>query len=306
VSSYVPAADTEYSYFSVIGVYDNTQVMVRDSQNVAFAANVTLNRLDMFQQISITDLTNLILESDKPMVVYAGTTCANVPHNIAYCDLIAEQMIPVEYWAKEYIVPPILPQTGYEVRIQKRNIRDNEPVCMFHETRQVCVNPSSVFNSTRGFIFENRTTVVTSTDAIAVVQYGVGDDYDSNDEGDPFMTIIPGLDNYLSSYYFAVPHVYSYGFDNFIAIIVSTADKKSLILDGKTFTWNTTYDVPKPHNQFEVIISSISPGYHELKTDNQSPFGLVAYGYNKLSGYGYSAGMLLERTIGICRSLNGH
>jgi hypothetical protein len=50
--------------------------------------------------------------------------------------------------------------------------------------------------------------VVTSVAPLSVVQYGVGQLYDRV-QGEPFMTVIPGIGNYLNEYYFVLFHLFT-------------------------------------------------------------------------------------------------
>jgi hypothetical protein len=104
--------------------------------------------------------------------------------------------------------------------------------------------------------------VVTSAAPISVVQYGVGYDYDRVN-GAPFMTVIPGISNYLNEYYFVVPSVYIY-LNNYLSVIVPSSQAYELYLDGSSLTVIKQYNVPDPFSNYTVIIANITAGYHRL------------------------------------------
>ena len=54
------------------------------------------------------DITGVLVNSTKPIGVYAGHSCAFVPQNVFYCDHMVEQIPPVSELGKEHIVPPIV------------------------------------------------------------------------------------------------------------------------------------------------------------------------------------------------------
>src|SRR5690606_19141654 len=68
---------------------------------------VTLNEGDVLQVMSSSkDVTGTIVEADKPVQVFGGHECTNVPDNITACDHLEESMFPIETLAKEYVVVP--------------------------------------------------------------------------------------------------------------------------------------------------------------------------------------------------------
>ncbi|GHB58079.1 hypothetical protein GCM10007390_09430 [Persicitalea jodogahamensis] len=46
------------------------------------------------------DFTGSVITSSKPIAVFSGTRCANVPPNVTFCDHLVEQMPPPMAWAK--------------------------------------------------------------------------------------------------------------------------------------------------------------------------------------------------------------
>lgn len=54
------------------------------------------------------DLTGTMIAADKPVQVFGGHECTNVPLNIFACDHLEESIFPIETLAKEYlVVPPV-------------------------------------------------------------------------------------------------------------------------------------------------------------------------------------------------------
>ena len=54
------------------------------------------------------DLTGYLINSSRPISVYGGHACANVPINISFCDHMVEQIPPISELGQEHIVPPII------------------------------------------------------------------------------------------------------------------------------------------------------------------------------------------------------
>lgn len=113
------------SYFNIIALENGTTIEwtpPRDSAGngvtvPAVAAGMTgstkLNKLDILQvgastltnmDYEIQDISGTIIHADKPIWVLGGASCARIPfESIGYCNHLQEQMIPIEYWGKQYI-----------------------------------------------------------------------------------------------------------------------------------------------------------------------------------------------------------
>ncbi|XP_053372889.1 IgGFc-binding protein-like [Mercenaria mercenaria] len=297
VASYDPcppsaAADCtpERSTMMIIGAHDNTTVNVTDGNN-----RITIVRLDcqdVHQLSSQTDISNTTVWSDKPVTVISGTSCAFVPHSIFFCDMLLEQMIPPSAWDKYYIVPPIFPKLGFLLKVFSIKDHGNTTFCLTNISQTLCSQPLK-----KEYLMGTEPVLITSNASINVVQYGVGQKYDSID-GDGFMTVIPGINNYLNSYYFVIPNIYS-SFENRLSIVVPSTYVGGLRLDGLSLVPEKTYSVPDPFSNYTILIISITAGYHELThTDTNVVFGVIAYGLGYHIGYGFPVGFGLSLGIG--------
>ena len=54
------------------------------------------------------DLTSVVVNSTKPVAVFSGHSCANVPQRVGYCDCMFEQIPPVSELGLTHIAPPII------------------------------------------------------------------------------------------------------------------------------------------------------------------------------------------------------
>lgn len=55
------------------------------------------------------DLTGTVVTSDKPVAVFAGHSCQNIPNSRPYCDHNEEQIFPFATWGKTFIAVPSFP-----------------------------------------------------------------------------------------------------------------------------------------------------------------------------------------------------
>jgi hypothetical protein len=105
-------------FYTVVAHQDNTTVTLKPSgtgkqikAGGGVAADgtgkVVLGEGDVLSVIaSGGDPTGTIIDADKPVQVFGGHECTNVPLNVAACDHLEESMFPIETLAKEYVVVP--------------------------------------------------------------------------------------------------------------------------------------------------------------------------------------------------------
>jgi hypothetical protein len=92
----------------LIGTHDATRVTITLPFTVAPHAagapyDITLNQGDTYQLAASgigSDLTGASVEADHPIVVYGTHSCTNLPDNYGACDLLLEQLPPLETWGR--------------------------------------------------------------------------------------------------------------------------------------------------------------------------------------------------------------
>jgi len=52
----------------------------------------------------VTNRTGSLVSSDKPVAVFGGHECAQVPTGTTFCDTLVEQMIPTNKLSKSYLL----------------------------------------------------------------------------------------------------------------------------------------------------------------------------------------------------------
>ena len=107
------------SEFVVTATEDNTAVTIQPRAQVFGNAKLnpiglTLNRgesflvqADITTQMLNSDLTGSVVESNKPVAVFAGHQRSSVPienvNNVSSRDYLLEQMLPISVWGTKYI-----------------------------------------------------------------------------------------------------------------------------------------------------------------------------------------------------------
>ncbi len=279
------------SQIAIVSTADNTLVEIIPAADVGDrlageSFTVTLDQFEVYQLSSNTaDLTGTLVRSGSPVAVMSGHKCADVPSlsrsptggRIGWCDHLVEMMPAVSTWGQSFSIIPLATRlSGSVVRVLAR---ENGTRVSFNEAQGITLNAEEIYETINNEFLE-----ISASAPVMVTQYSPGKALDGV-PADPFMTLIPPNEQFLSSYTFTTPMS---GFvSNFVNIIVPTTAISSLLLDG----------VPVNPGLFSVIGPSgfsgaqlpLSLGSHRVTADQ--PFGIYVYGFNNFDSYGYPGGM---------------
>ncbi|KAH3703339.1 hypothetical protein DPMN_078373 [Dreissena polymorpha] len=268
----------------VIAAFANTEINISYSNGKSISK--TLNWLDVYQEMSSeNDLTGTIVRSSKPVSVVSGTSCTHVLRINTYgCDMVGEQMIPTKAFEKHFIIPPIL-SNQFMVRIFSS--QSNNTVCVKDSLFEKCTTIGA--HQWLESVPYSSTLVVTSQEPISVIQYK---------ESEGYMTIIPGIRQFMNSYSFVAPEA-SQDHNNYISVTILSSASQTLRLDGKPPRQLVgTSNVQPPFNNYTVVTFNITAGYHVMiSTETHITFGLIVFGIGKLAAYGYPAGIKFGKSI---------
>ena len=269
---------------AVLATKDNTAVTFVPTANTTSGVaagetkNVTLNAGEALPISSQTgDLSGTTISSDKPVAVFGGHQCADVPDkNYPACDHLVEQLPPTSTWGKEFLTVPL----------KTRKKGDTFRMIASEDGTKVSVNGSPVANLDKGQLHEqiiDGQSEITSNKPILVAQFSNGQDYDDV-ISDPFMMLTSPKEQFLSNYTFTTP---ASGFPkHFVNVVIPTSATSSLKLDGA--------DVP-PAAFTPIGASGYSGAQLDLETGSHTmssgtPFGISIYGFGDYDSYGYPGG----------------
>gem|GEM_PF-2227181 len=275
--------------FALVATENNTSVTIvpkanAGSRTAGVPYTINLQRGQTYQLRSTNaapaDLSGSLVTSSKPIAVFGGHQCANIPDGTTLaCDNIVEQLPPTTTWGKSFATVPLATRNG----------GDTFGFVASKNGTQVRVNGTLAATLNRGqFQYMNIKGVahITSTEPILLAQYSNGTTFDSV-TSDPFMMLIPPYEQFLSSYTVTTPES---GFRfNYINVVVPNSAIGSLRLDG----------VAVPTSRFSAIGASgfsgaqltVGTGTHTLVAS--LPFGAFMYGFDTADSYGYPGGMSL-------------
>lgn len=294
-------ASKSYSAFLVIATEDNTTVEITPSADLLSGklANqtftVTLNKGELYQALSATDLTGSRIKSVsnssggcKRIAVYSGSNklAIGCPNNSS--DNLFQQVYPTASWGKNFITAPLSHRDYDAFRII---LSDPATTVTLNGT----VVPAANFVNNFYYEFNSTTPNIISADKpIQVVQYAVTQGNtltcakDGKDVGDPEMIyLIPleqGLDQvtlYSAPYYKIL--------NSYINVIMPTSAVSSFMLDGASY------------NSFQTIPGNAAYSYAQIPVSNNTHnisasanFNAIAYGFGSTESYGYAAGTNLK------------
>jgi hypothetical protein len=289
-----------YSGFSpqlaIVGTADGTTATITPSASAGSRLagvpfNINLNQGQTYQLQGFADLSGSIITSDKPIAVFGGAACANIPPGITFCDHVVEQLPPTETWGKSFVTIPLA----------TRNNGDTFHFLASTNGTTITVNGTVVtaVPLNRGQFHEriiNGSAVITSDQPILVAQYSNGCSFDSScgpADGDPFMMLIPPFEQFLGQYTVSTPDEAGDTTPqfpaNFVNVVAPNAAVGAVTLDGTAI----------PAASFTAIGSSgfsgaqvpLSQGSHNLS--GPLPFGAFIYGFGSFDSYGYPGGLSL-------------
>jgi len=289
VQGYKNVDIVEGTEFAIVAPQDGTTVTITPtvttgSRTAGVPYDVVLNQGQTYQlrntNAAPADLSGTIILSTKPIAVFGGHECANIPAGAVACDHIVEEMTPTRTWGRDFVTVPLATRTG----------GDTFRFLAQQDGTDVSINGTVVATLNRGGIHEQiltQASVVTATKPILVTQYSNSSSFDGV-TSDPFEVIIPPNEQFLQDYTVTTP---ASGFDpNFINVAIPTAAVASLTIDG----------APVNPAAFTVIGTSafsgaqlpVALGSHTLSASQ--PFGIIVYGFASFDSYGYPGGLSLS------------
>ena len=226
-------------------------------------------------QLSASDVTGTVITSDKPIGVFGANACTNIPSTASACDHICEMIPPTSTYGKKFATVPLKSRTGGDT--WRFMASQNSTTITINGTAQTAINKGQ-------FIEKVLTTrsVIESDKPILVAQYSNGLNFD-NTVGDPFMMLIPPVEQFLPSYTLSTVS----GFTNhYVNIVAPTSVVGSVTKDGTAISAGLFSAIGS--SGYSGAQVDVSDGSHTFASS--LPFGAFAYGFTGYDSYGYAGG----------------
>jgi hypothetical protein len=278
--------------FGVVATQNATTVTIvpsvtTGSRTVGVPYNVTLNQGEAYQLANTGfgntfDLSGTLITSDKPIAVFGGNQCTNIPATGGFtaCDHVIEQLPPTSAWGQSFLTVPLATRTG----------GDTFRVLAAEDNTNVSINGVNVATLNKGQRHEQIITgsaSIVANNAVLVAQYSNSSSFD-NVTSDPFMMLIPPFEQFLGAYTITTPAT---GFaTNFANIVAPSAAVGNITLDGVAIPPGSF--TPIGASGFSGAQVPITLGSHNFV--GNMPFGIFVYGFANFDSYGYPGGQSLS------------
>ena len=292
----------------IVATEDNTLVTMKltagttDGLPKGRTLSMALNRGQTLQIKSTrepgqsNDLTGTTVTSSKPIAFFTGHSCAQVPSDMSYCDILLEMETPANDWGKEFILPKFSGKDYYVARV----VADSDAT-------DVTINGQIVAHLKSGEYFEAKhlddDAVIHTSKPALVAQYGTSASADSIKVGDPFMLLAIPSDRFITEV--TTTSVTNTGFYHYLNIVVPDTGMESLMIDGalaavidpsKFVTRLSKHKVPG--SRFTVLEYKVGEGRHLIRC--AVPIGVYSYGFGvtdaaNYDSYGHACGQRLDK-----------
>ncbi|XP_055995401.1 fibrillin-1-like isoform X2 [Ostrea edulis] len=254
---------------------------------------VTLNKYQTFELAHNGDLTGTMILSNNPVAVFSGNRC-NKLNRYGYCSHLVEQIPPVESLDDVYVVPPHVDRSGTQIRVVAAH--GGSTTFSYTVDRSKSTKTIGTYQNFDVKVTGKQTVVVEAKQQVLVLSFALAAFRSSH--GDPYMTMVPGVNQYVHQYHIAVPQ----GFEqNYLVMIVKKRSRSSLLLDNDSISYanvasESTVNV-NATNYVVLTVKNVKAGTHRVETKDKSRFGLMVYGHSHDDGYGFAANILGQGKI---------
>lgn len=230
-------------------------------------------------------LSDDLIVADKPVAVFSGDKCNNVPSSVRACDHLVEQMPPTAYWGSAH----------YVTTLAKRFGGDTIRIVADFDGTEIYVNGDKLATLDESEWVEDTITepsFIETNHPVLMAQFAKGStvDFDENGSfGDPSMMLIAPTEQYVSDYRFTTT---DRGIEfNYANVVIETSAISTLMLNGNVVSPDLFEQIRSTHYSAAQI--PLNEGTHQIQAD--IPFGLTVYGFGESDSYGYQGGISLPR-----------
>jgi hypothetical protein len=309
IMSYASAASGGYdgtgSEFAVVATQSATTVTITPTAagatkaaNIAFTVLLNAGETYQLSNPANADMTGSHVTSDKPIAVFSGHRCADVPTGVGYCDYLVEELTDVSIWGKTFHTSQFSGRARYTVRViasQNGTTFTTVPAGLISGTLNAGQFVDVVMTGTGEFISNNPVQ-------IAQFMHGYADDLAG--KGDPSMVMITPAEMGMTDATFGV-HGLTGTSGVFMNVVTETASLANLKLDNVAV--NSALFTPIGGTSiYSVGTIPITAGAHSLV--GSVAFSALVYDYGiplNWVSYAYPVAAMLSLPISAVPSTTG-
>jgi hypothetical protein len=299
------------SQYIIVAIEDSTQINIKNkvvtTKNKTLDYNITLNKGESylvqagFENLR-ADLTGSHLKSNKPIAVFAGHQRSAIPYDyptrIKSRDFLVEQMTPINLWGRNALVSPLpVPRINFNIA------NDIFRVLALRDNSEIYLNGNLVKTLNSGEFYESAldsSYFVKSNAPISVAVFkktaSDGSTNTQNYWGDPFMALIPPIEQFHNVYksiniqvkenFFFFPDDFKFR-DHYIVLYVNKKFANTVKIDGQLVDQSIFKQVG--NSDFMYGNFQVTEGTHDVFSDDR--LGVLIAGYGPANSYGYLGGI---------------
>lgn len=323
--------NTSWSSYSVLATASGTTTVKITPYGAKSPQTITLKQGQVYYYVGADKISasGTHIVADKPIAVFNGDVCTDVPGEISARDLTYEQAMPVDYWGTEFVVTRSLHKDANRVRVtamedgtqiyvdnSKRPVKTiNAGETYEFEVSEGTANLTKVTQKLSGAnlpipdVYKGVAHYIKTSCPCAVYSYDVSEKYTntydssspipteviSGQEGDPSMVWISPLEQRIHKITFGVCPTNNTNTHNVnIVVLTKDADKVRLVSrsnpNGIALTFTPVAGTEYSYAR-QQICNSVDAQADKVFTLT-CPSGFIAhvYGNGRQESYSYSAG----------------
>ncbi len=314
VVGWAGASSGDAPFLTVAAALDETVVNVIPSVATAAGPGVAaraagqplLVSLDAGDTLTINpadpneSLTGTIVRSDpnRPIALFSGHDCANIPAGVCCCDHLEEQLAGLSLWGRDFVAThmPYRDPADPEATLWQIYAPEAATVVELDHDPQLVGIPTAPLERGGGERVELFVRAPAGVEAdfrvranrpIAVLGYMIGSHNlppPLREIGDPAMVQIPPVEQFLPRYVILVPDTWIHD----ELLLTRPAGARIRIDDVAISDAEFT---PVADGDWEVARVRISDGVHRLDGDEDAAFGVVVVGWDRYDSYAYLGGV---------------
>jgi len=299
------------SALDIVATEDNTTVTITPRVNTNAGQNglpamvaaspteVIINKYDYIQigGGGSNRLTGSLIDSDKPIAVFGGHTCGNVPNtNVTACDHIEEQIFPLETWGTNYVASRNPERGGEAMRWRIVAAEDNTEIRF---DPPVIIGDMTTLDAGQMIEFDEFDDFhISADDPILVAGYMHGctatNLWPDDCPGDPYMVLMVPVEQYQQDYVFLVDSSYDQDFAKLVRPSGAAVTVECLgVVPEQRWT-------PIGDSGWDWVTIDMNPGEAMCAAGtNQASaaqgFGVIVSGQSYAASYAYPGGLALEQ-----------
>jgi IgGFc binding protein len=306
-------------FLQIVASQDGTNVTISPTAAIEGGAGVqptgqgqpvtyTMNKGQVMQFLQPAELSGSPISSDKPISVWGGTACMNIPVGTGACDSGHQQLLPIKALGHEYLA----------VRYRDRTPGANESVPWTLigtvDGTQLTYDPSPPPAGAPLGLTSGQAVTFSASDAFSVKSQDENHPFyisghmtgalavpnNNNDDGDPeYVNVVPPQ-QYLPQYLFLTDPTYKNTHLVFTRKKAADGTFKDVKLDcaGTLAGWQP---IGNAGNFQYTRLDLVAAGAPMNGCDNGAhtatsavPFGLTVWGWDTTVSYAYPAGMSVQ------------